>query len=102
MNRTCLLALVALIIGMGLGWSARACESTPRRSEPVASDYNQPVRVIRCNNPGLGSMQFTPYRAIVDGNNAQLADSPAGKAEVWRIELRDGRVVLFATQQPID
>jgi hypothetical protein len=47
-------------------------------------------------------MQFTPYRAIVDGHNAQLADSPAGKAEVWRIELRDGRVVLFATQQPID
>ena len=94
-----------LIIGVAVGWAGRAHffdRAAGHRTEPNPANFSTPIRIIRCNNPGFGSVQYIPFRAIIDGHSSPLADPPEGKGEVWRIEFNDNRVLLFTTQQPIN
>ena len=83
---------------------ATACltsrEEKNRQAEPL--DVAAPVRIIRCTNPGLTSHEYTPYRVVVDGEGRRVADAPEGRAEVWRVDLANGRVVLFAVEKPAE
>ena len=70
------------------------------RGEPI--DLAVPLRVIHCNNPGLASREYTPYRLVVDGQARQVADAPEGAADVWRVEMAGDRAVFFAIERPAE
>ena len=88
--------VVALVVGVAGGWGARG--SGPKVPPPSSGSV---MRLKQASFPATGEYQFRPYRLVVDGHATELREPPRTDAvDIWRIDLGDGRVVLFATREP--
>jgi len=93
---------VVLVFAAGFITASVTPNRHGRESEPL--DYSQPVKVVLASNPGDPECaEFVNHRAVVDGLGHDVGPSPRREgAEVWRIEMGGGRVVLFGTRRSFE
>jgi hypothetical protein len=76
----------------------------PNRKTPEPLDYSQPIKLVLTSNPSDPQcVEYVSHRVIVDGQGHDMrAFQPTENAEVWRVEMSGGRVVLFGTCRPFE
>src|SRR5262245_21478437 len=73
--------------------------ATPTR--PIdTSVLEGPLVIYPCDAPGE-VFQLKPTRICVDRVRRPLSEPPLGRAPVYRIDAAGGRVVLYATREPM-
>src|SRR5262245_16042547 len=94
---------VVLVLVFVAGFTV-ASVAPNRCREPEPLDYSQPVKVVLTSNPhDPECMEYVSYRVVVDGQGRDVGPSPRdARAEVWRVEMAGGRVVLFGTRRPFE
>lgn len=89
-------AVIGLIFAAGAGLGRYS-----QPSGPTPPDLRGPVWVVSIDGPHRVNRFLAPFRVIVDG---RVEDVPGAckDGEKWRIDLADGRVMLFlaATDKP--
>ena len=89
-------AVVALVFAAGAGLGRLA-----QPPAPAPPDLRGPVWAVSLDGPHRVNRTLAPFRMIVDG---RVEDIPgvAKDGEKWRIDLADGRVVMFlaAVERP--
>lgn len=88
--RTALLALTTLACGIAAGYLLA------RRPEPPVPDRGT-VEILHISDPAASPVRLVCYRSVVDGKRRELAEPQRG-ADVWRVNLADGRVVMFCSR----
>jgi hypothetical protein len=93
---------VVLVFVAGFITAAVIPNRHERASKPL--DYSQPVKVVLASNPGdPENAEFVSHRVVVDGEGHDVRPSPRREnAEVWRIEMAGGRLVLFGTRRSFE
>lgn len=58
-----------------------------------------PLTIFRVGQDGSPA-EIVPYRVVIDGRGEDLGPAPRDEsAEIWRINLDGGRVVIFARRR---
>src|SRR5262245_8980818 len=87
---TALLLLPAFAAGLAVG---RLAVPDP----PPGPDLTAEAGVMRLDDPAGTSRRLAPYRVVVDGTAANVSGArPEGVR--WRLDLADGRVIVFAAE----
>jgi hypothetical protein len=84
--------VLVFAVGLAVGWVAK---DSRRGSQPVAQ-FRGPIELRQVAPLGPPAIDLAPYRVVIDGRAAEVAEPPHGSSEAWRIDLDGGRVVIFA------
>jgi len=88
--RSLLFGTSLFIIGLAAG------QLTGPRAAP-APDLTAEAGLMRLDDPAGTNRRLIPFRVVVDGVPTDVPDVPrAGNR--WRLDLADGRVIVFATE----
>lgn len=76
----------------------------PRCKEPEPLDFSQPIKVVHTSSlHDPENVEYLSHRVVVDGEGRDVGRGPHHEsAEVWRVEMAGGRVVLFGTRRPFE
>lgn len=83
------LAVVALL---AVGFAAGRL-FVPRPAPPVE---HSTVEFLHISDPAAEPVRLTVYRIVTDGQGRNLR--PSAGPDIWRVNLADGRVVLFCSR----
>ena len=86
-TRTAIVAAVLFAVGAGLGRYTQPPTLPP-------PDLRGPVWLCSLDGPHRVNRHLAPFRALVDGRPEDIPGA-SNEGEHWRIDLADGRVVLF-------
>ncbi len=87
-----------LFLAFGVGYYVAVVSTPPAHAMKYmgAGVLNSPVVMYPCDAPGSVTT-LQPYRVWADGCRMSVGDPPMGSGPSYRIELDNGRVVVFAT-----
>jgi hypothetical protein len=93
---------VVLVLVFVAGFATASMVPNRKAAEPL--DYSQPIKLVLTSNPGDPQcVEYVSHRVVVDGEGHNVRPfQPSETAEVWRVEMSGGRVVLFGTRKPFE
>jgi hypothetical protein len=95
---------VVLILVFVAGFATASIVPNRNGRSPEPLDYSQPIKLVLTSNPSDPQcVEYVSHRVVVDGQGHDVRTfQPSENAEVWRVEMSGGRVVLFGTCRPFE
>ena len=93
---------IVLVLVFVAGFATASIVPKRKSAEPL--DYSQPIKLVLTSNPSDPQcVEYVSHRVVVDGQGHDVRPyQPSEDAEVWRVEMSGGRVVLFGTRRPFE